>query len=553
MRILNFGEFIKIILKNQITLTAIMNVLHIEGVISSKAEAETMAPGEKVFSFEDLEAFLATNGEAPFEAIINSPGGSVEEGFRIYEKLKSLDVTTIAHTANSIASIIFLSGKSRKVTPKSQIIIHNAWVDAKDLEGEKLNVHTVKALTEFFAETDKKILDVYTGVAGSARTGKIFALMSQDTDLGASLALEFGFATEMAEKEYQTAGLKNRVLTFSRNQIALLNIQEGPIKTYADILYVNDSGQVLVVKRKSSDDFEPGKWGFVGGKVMQGETTKQGALREFKEETGLEILEAYLVEEVVNEDESLTVYFAAKGSELPVILPEHESAEFISVEEFSSYEFIKDQSERFETLLNKTITILKMQNEEKLNAFEKALAGLKNLFKLQARNMAVTTQEGVEIFIAGAEDGELVGKTVYLADESLPTETLAPAGVHVLEDGTRITLDESGVISEVVAPEPPEDVEALKAAYEEKEKAMEEEKAKLQAKIAAQAKTIEDQNKAIEESKTQISKLVKDFADLKNLIPGDPEKPKAKALSREEFAKLTPSEQIRLRAMNKAV
>lgn len=400
-----------------------MNVLHIEGVISSKAEAETMAPGEKVFSFEDLEAFLATNGEAPFEAIINSPGGSVEEGFRIYEKLKSLDVTTVAHTANSIASIIFLSGKSRKVTPKSQIIIHNAWVDAKDLEGEKLNVHTVKALTEFFAETDKKILDVYTEMAGSARTGKIFALMSQDTDLGADLALEFGFATEMAEKEYQTAGLKNRVLTFSRNQIDLIT-------------------------------------------------------------NNLKI---------------------------------------------------------------------EMQNEEKLNAFEKALAGLKNLFKLQARNMAVTTQEGVEIFIAGAEDGELVGKTVYLADESLPTETLAPAGVHVLEDGTRITLDESGVISEVVAPEPPEDVEALKAAYEEKEKAMEEEKAKLQAKIAAQAKTIEDQNKAIEESKTQISKLVKDFADLKNLIPGDPEKPKAKALSREEFAKLTPSEQIRLRAMNKAV
>jgi hypothetical protein len=269
-----------------------------------------------------------------------------------------------------------------------------------------------------FAETDLKILNVYTAVAGSENTAKLFALMAEDTNLGADLALNLGFATELAEAEYKALSFKSRVLTFSKNQLDLIDNQ------------------------------------------------------------------------IENE----------------------------------------------------------MKTEEKLNAFEKALAGLKNLFKVQLKNMAVVTKEGVAIFIAGAEDGELVGKTVYLAEEGLPTETLAPAGEHTLEDGTTVTLDANGVITEVEAPEPVEDVEALKAAYEKEKMAMEEEKEKLAAQVAAQAKTIE-------ESQAKFNQLVKDFADLKNLVVGDPDDKKKKAekqLSNEEFAKLPYSEKIRLRAMAKA-
>lgn len=398
-----------------------MQTLHIEGVISHRDEAEKMAPGEKVFSFEDLENFLVTNGDAPFEAVIKSPGGSVEEGFKIYNRLREYDVTTVAIKASSIASVIFLAGKTRKVTPTSEIIIHNAWVDAQDLAGEKLNYHTLKALTEFFAETDKKILGVYSEIAGEENVAKLFSLMARDTDLGAEQALTLGFATEITNGEFETAAFKNRVLTFSKNQIDIIN-QESQMKT-----------------------------------------------------------------------------------------------------------------------------------EEKLNAFEKALSGLKNLFKLSAKNMATVTSEGVEIFISGAEDGELVGKTVYLAEDGLPTETPAPAGEHILEDGTKVVLDEAGVITEVEAPEPVEDVEALKAVYEEEKKAMEAEKTKLEDKVAEQAKTIAAQAKSINDSKTQLVKLASDFADLKNLVTGDPEKKTApKALSPEEFKKLSLSEQIRLRAMNKA-
>lgn len=526
-----------------------MKTLTIEGVISRKADAEKLAPGEKSFSLDDLENFLVGNGADPFEVLIKSPGGSVEEGFKIYDRLKALDVTTIALTANSIASVIFLAGKVRKVTPTSQLIIHNAWVDAEELAGEKLNFHTLKALTDMFAETDLKILDVYTAVAGSDKAGKLLALMAEDTNLGADLALSLGFATELAEADYKALSFRNRVLTFSKNHIDLLNIQDGPLTTYADVLYFDAEGRVLLLKRKASDSFEPGKWGFPGGKVMQGETISDGAQREFEEETGLSLSGVQLLAEEVNDDESLSVYFHAVGSgEMPNQLPEHEEAAYFAVEELESLPLIKDQLDRFSKLVNQNLDKAKMKTEEKLNAFEKALAGLKNLFKVQLKNMATMTKEGVAIFIVGAEDGELVGKTVYLAEEGLPTETLAPAGEHTLEDGTVVTVDANGVITEVEAPEPAEDVEALKAAYEKEKMAMEEEKKTLEAKVAAQAKTIED-------SQAKLSQLTKDFADLKNMIVGDPDDKNKKAqkqLSAEDFAKLPYSEKIRLRAMAKA-
>ncbi|WP_169545082.1 NUDIX domain-containing protein [Sneathiella aquimaris] len=52
--------------------------------------------------------------------------------------------------------------------------------------------------------------------------------------------------------------------------------------------YIQDiNKKVLLVKRRR--DPEAGSWGFPGGKVDFGETTKQATIREIKEELGLRI------------------------------------------------------------------------------------------------------------------------------------------------------------------------------------------------------------------------------------------------------------------------
>jgi ATP-dependent protease ClpP protease subunit/8-oxo-dGTP pyrophosphatase MutT (NUDIX family) len=528
-----------------------MKILNIEGVISSKADAEYFAEGEKYFSYDDLEDFISNNYGEPFEAVIKSPGGSVEEGFRIYDKLKSLQVTTVAIVANSIASVIFLAGKVRKVTESTEMIIHNAWVAAESLSGEKLNVHSLGALSELFAATDSQILNVYTQIAGDAKATKLLALMGKESRLDAKMALDFGFATELVDNTYSAISFKNKVLTFSRNQVSILALQDGPLTTYADVVYLNKLGEVLLLQRLETDDFEPLTFGFPGGKVMQGETINAAAIREFKEETGIELKEVTQLAEIVNEDESLSVYFYAVGNEpTPTKLTEHKAAAYTDLKSFKGLAFIKGQEKRFTELVNKTLEKTNMKTEEKITAFEKAMNAMKNIFKVQMKNMVMTTDAGVSIFIEG--EGDMLGKTVYIAEDGLPTETLAPAGPHSFADGSSVVLDESGVVIEVLPAAAPEaameEVEALQSTIA----AMEDDKMKDQASIVALNAKVAAQAKVIAESNTKLTKLAVDFKDLKNMVNGDPDtKKKSSVIPAAEFAKLSTSEQIRQRAMNK--
>lgn len=213
-----------------------MKKLIIRGIIGRKDDP-TIPSGETVFSYDDLERFLLTNEAGPFDVVIDSPGGSVEEGFKIYDRLKSLGVNTTAITANSIASIIFLAGQERKIMANSEMIIHNAWVDAEAFAGEKLNVNTLSALAEIFAETDKKILDVYTSVAGKENETALFAYMSQETNLGATKAKQLGFATEIVEEDAKALTFKNKVITYSQNQINQIEMdQKEKMSTFEKML-----------------------------------------------------------------------------------------------------------------------------------------------------------------------------------------------------------------------------------------------------------------------------------------------------------------------------
>lgn len=61
-------------------------------------------------------------------------------------------------------------------------------------------------------------------------------------------------------------------------------LPERPIA--ATIAIVIRAGKVLLVRRANPPD--AGRWGFPGGKIERGETLHQAALRELKEETGVD-------------------------------------------------------------------------------------------------------------------------------------------------------------------------------------------------------------------------------------------------------------------------
>ena len=58
----------------------------------------------------------------------------------------------------------------------------------------------------------------------------------------------------------------------------------------AHVVIKNKMGQVLLLKRSEVDAWMPGKWSLPGGGKREEETLLQGAVREIKEETGLEVM-----------------------------------------------------------------------------------------------------------------------------------------------------------------------------------------------------------------------------------------------------------------------
>ena len=59
------------------------------------------------------------------------------------------------------------------------------------------------------------------------------------------------------------------------------------IKVVCGILIWND--KVLIGKRKLTNQHQPGKWEFPGGKMEEGETIDETIIREFKEELDIDI------------------------------------------------------------------------------------------------------------------------------------------------------------------------------------------------------------------------------------------------------------------------
>jgi 8-oxo-dGTP diphosphatase len=67
--------------------------------------------------------------------------------------------------------------------------------------------------------------------------------------------------------------------------------KEDGVTHFATGIAVFHEGKLLVVRRVAHDDFLAGEWELPGGGVDIGETIEQGAVRELKEETNLDVEE----------------------------------------------------------------------------------------------------------------------------------------------------------------------------------------------------------------------------------------------------------------------
>lgn len=128
----------------------------------------------------------------PILFIINSPGGSVDSGFAIWDQIKMLSspvITLVTGLAASMGSLLSLvSGKGKRLaTPNSRIMIHQPLIGGV-IRGQAtdLDIQAKEML-----KTRAQIVDVYVNATGKDRQ-TIEKAINRDNWMTAEEALHFG-------------------------------------------------------------------------------------------------------------------------------------------------------------------------------------------------------------------------------------------------------------------------------------------------------------------------------------------------------------------------
>ena len=184
-----------------------MAKVNIKGVITSNDYQEVYDwMGYEATSPKVVERALADANGAPIDVEINSGGGDVFSGSEIYTKLKDYngDVTVkIVGLAASAASVIAMAGKTIKMSPTAQMMIHN--VSSRGSGDYRDMAHAAEVL-ENANQTIANAYQIKTGIAQE----ELLAMMDKETWLTAQQAKEQGFVDEiMFENTVQFAASMN--------------------------------------------------------------------------------------------------------------------------------------------------------------------------------------------------------------------------------------------------------------------------------------------------------------------------------------------------------
>ncbi|MEE9383813.1 MAG: ATP-dependent Clp protease proteolytic subunit [Nannocystaceae bacterium] len=134
---------------------------------------------------------LTAPGE-PITFIINSPGGSVDAGFAIWDQVMMISssvTTVVTGMAASMGSILALCApKGRRfATPRSRFMIHQPSMP-HGIQGPAVDI---EIHAEEIVKTREKITDLYAEITGQDR-GVVAKALDRDTWLSPEEAKEFG-------------------------------------------------------------------------------------------------------------------------------------------------------------------------------------------------------------------------------------------------------------------------------------------------------------------------------------------------------------------------
>lgn len=149
---------------------------------------------------------LTAPGE-PITLIINSPGGSVDAGFAVWDQVKLLTSpvsTLVTGMAASMGSILALCApKGRRFsTASARFMIHQPSMP----HGVQGPATDIAIHAEEIVKTRERITDLYVEMTGQSRD-KVAKAIDRDTWLNPNEALDFGLVDKIIETPEDLAGV----------------------------------------------------------------------------------------------------------------------------------------------------------------------------------------------------------------------------------------------------------------------------------------------------------------------------------------------------------
>lgn len=171
-----------------------MTRVDIKGVIVSNDEKDIydMFGIEATCPDDVISKIDVANGE-DLTVVINSGGGSVYDGAEIYTALKNYKghvETQVVGVAASSASVIAMAGDTIKMSPVSEMMIHNT---------SMLNFgdyHSMDKASELLKSANKIIANAYRLKTGKSEE-ELLELMDKETWFTPQEALDMGFIDEI--------------------------------------------------------------------------------------------------------------------------------------------------------------------------------------------------------------------------------------------------------------------------------------------------------------------------------------------------------------------
>ena len=160
--------------------------------------------GDDGLTYEAFAEVLSQNS-GDIEIMLNSGGGVVNDGIRIYNALMEHDGEVTIYVngiAASIASVIAMAADKLVMYNNAQLMIHKAWTVAMG------NSDDFRQIGEVLDQLDGNIADVYAERTGLQRN-QILAMMGDETYMSAEKAVELGFADEIKVMKKDRHSAKN--------------------------------------------------------------------------------------------------------------------------------------------------------------------------------------------------------------------------------------------------------------------------------------------------------------------------------------------------------